>query len=311
MKTTYKKQKDLTSISWSWNTFFLLVLIVFAFITVAPVILLICISFSSVESLSTRGYVFIAAEWSLQGYEYLFKLGDQLWRSYFVSFAYAGFGTALSLVVMSLYAYVLYQRNFPLNKFLTWFLFITMIFNGGLIPSYMLITQYLHIGDTFFLLLISGMVAGYNIIIIRTFMRTAVPDTLLESARIDGAGHWRIYLTIVMPLMKAGLATVGLFGFVARWNDWFTGLLYIQKASLTPLQTLLWRLQQEIMLATNMMTNNAARMQGPDAAEILRRMPRTNLVMACTVAAIVPVIIVYPFFQRYFVRGMLVGSLKE
>jgi len=302
-----KKQKDLRNISWGWNTFFLLVLLLFAFVTVMPVILLISVSFSSVESLQTNGYVFIASEWTLQGYEYLFNLGDQLWRSYLVSFEYAGFGTALSLFVMSLYAYMLYQRNFAWRRFYTWFLFITMIFGGGLVPSYILITQYLHIQNTFFLLLINGMVSGYNVIILRTFMKTAVPDTLLEAARIDGAGHFRIYFSIVMPLMKAGLATVGLFGFVARWNDWFTGLLYMDKPSLTPLQTMLYRMQQDSLY----LINSAEQIKGPDLMEIMRNLPRTNMVMACTVIAVVPILVVYPFFQRYFVRGMLVGSLKE
>jgi len=302
-----KKQKDIRNISWGWNTLFLLVLLLFAFLTITPVAFLISISFSSVRSLETIGLVFIPSQWSLQGYEYLFALGDQLWRSYLVSFGYAGFGTALSLFVMSLYAYMLYQRNFSWRRFYTWFMFITMIFGGGLIPNYILITQYLRINDTFFLLLITGLFSGGSVIILRTFMRTAVPDTLLEAARIDGAGHFRIYFSLVMPLMKAGLATVGLFGFVGRWNDWFTGLLYIQKPSLTPLQTMLYRMQQQI----NFLLNNSAQLRGPDAAEMIKNLPRTNLVMACTVVAVVPVLIVYPFFQRYFVRGMLIGSLKE
>jgi len=302
-----KKQKDIRNISWGWNTFFLLVLLLFAFVTVTPVALLISVSFSSTHSLETLGPVFIPSEWSLQGYEYLFAFGNQLWRSYLLSFEYAGFGTSLSLIVMSLYAYMLYQRNFAWRRFYTWFMFITMIFGGGLIPNYILLTQYLHLDDTFFMFLINGMFNGGSVIILRTFMKTAVPDTLLEAARIDGAGHFRIYFSIVMPLMKAGLATLGLFGFVARWNDWFTGLLYMRKSSLIPLQTLLYRLQQDLMF----LINNSDQLQGPDAMAMIKNLPRTNLVMACTVVAVVPVLLVYPFFQRYFVRGMLVGSLKE
>ena len=307
MAASYKKQKDLTSISWGWNTFFLVLLVFFVLITVAPVVLLISISFSSTRSLSTRGYAFIATEWSVEGYKYLFELGDQLWRSYLVSFEFAGFGTALSLFVMSLYAYVLYQRNFPWKKLYTWFMFIPMIFSGGLVPAYILHTRYLHLNDTFPLLLITGMFSGFSVVILRTFMRTEVPESLLESARIDGAGYFRIYFSIVMPLMKAGIATVGLFGFVDRWNNWFTGLLYMEKPSLIPLQTLLWRLQANV----DFLVNNSGQLQGPEAMELLLNLPRTNLIMACTVAAVVPVLFVYPFFQRYFVQGLLVGSLKE
>ena len=302
-----RKQKDLRNISWPWNTFFLCVLLFAALATVAPILILISRSFTTVNAMKKIAFGFIPNEFTLGGYTYLFKLGDQLWLSYLVSFEYAGFGTALMLLVTSLFAYVLNQsqRKFRWRKFYTWFMFITMIFSGGLIPSYILITQYLHLNDTFLLLLISGMFG--NAILLRVFMKTSVPDSLLESARIDGAGHFTIYFFIVMPLMKAGLATVGLFGFVARWNDWFTGMLYMTKPSLIPLQTLLYRLQQTYMN----LINNASSLSGPDGAEILRNLPGMTMVLACTVIAVIPILIVYPFFQRYFVRGMLVGSLKE
>jgi putative aldouronate transport system permease protein len=302
-----RKQKDFMNISWRWNTFFLLVLIFFAVVTVAPVALLISSSFQTRNALPRVAFGFIPNEFTLEGYEFLFALVDQLWRSYLVSFEYAGFGTALMLFNTSLFAYVLYQpqRKFWWRKFYTWLMFITMIFGGGLIPSYILITQYLHLNNTFLLLLISGMFG--NAILLRVFMKTSVPDSLLESARMDGAGHIRIYLSIVMPLMKAGLATIGLFGFVGRWNDWFTGLLYLDKPSLIPLQTMLYKMQQDL----NFMLNNSDQLRGPDVMQMLARMPGTNMVMACTVIAVVPVLIVYPFFQRYFIRGMLVGSLKE
>ena len=301
------KIKDLTVISWRWNTFFLIILVAFAVTTVYPIALLIIGSFSSIESIVERGLVFFPSEWSLRGYEYLFEMGDQLWRSYLVSFEYATFGTALSLLNNSLFAYVLYQRNFPFRKFYTWFLFITMIFSGGLIPAYILKTRYLHLNDTFFLFLMEGFVAGGTIIILRAFMKTALPDTLVEAARIDGAGHFRIHFFIVLPLMKAGLATQALFGFVGRWNDWFNGLLYMEKPSLIPLQTLLWRMQQNL----NLLINNPDLLNSPDAMEFIASLPRINIILACTTIAIVPVLVVYPFFQRYFVRGMLVGSLKE
>jgi len=300
-------KRNFTDISVFWNTTFLVFLFVFALITVAPVVLLVSVSFASKESLSAVGYSFIASEWSLEAYRYLFRIGDQLWRSYLVSFGYAGFGTALSLVVMSLYSYGLYQKDFPFRKFYIWFMFITMIFGGGLIPTYILITQYLHINNTFLLFLLSGMVNGSSIIILRTFMKTAVPDSLVDAARIDGAGYFMTYLLIVMPLMKAGLATVGLFAFVGRWNDWFLGMLYMDKPSLIPLQTLLWRMLQNIQI----LLNNSLEMQGPDMIELRRNLPGINLTMACTVVAVVPILFAYPFFQRYFVRGMLVGSLKE
>ena len=298
-------------ISWGWNTFFLLILVFFAVVTVSPVVQLISRSFtadSTANIAAVKAFGFIPYEWSLEGYRYLFALGDQLWRSYLVSFGYATLGTAFGLLLGSMFAYVLYQSQyyFPWRKAYTIFLFVTMVFGGGLVPFYMLITQYLHLNDTFLLYIVT---ANANIIILRVFMKTSVPDSLLEAARIDGAGHFRIYVFVVMPLMKAALATQALFGFVGRWNDWFTGLLYMEKPWLIPLQTMLWRMQQQVMFLVS--NSEMARAAGPEYARMLANLPRTSLVTACTVVAVVPVLFLYPFFQRYFIQGLLVGSLKE
>ena len=302
-----KRDKHFNQISFGWNFIFNLLMLCTVVFVVMPMVLVITVSFSSTASIAKVGYSFFPAEWTLQGYDYLIKLGTQLKDSYVVSIGYAVFGTALSLLVMSLHAYVLAQYNFPARRFLTWMLFFTMLFGGGLVPSYILNVRYLRISNTFWIFLLPGLANAWSVIILRTFLKTAVPESLIDSARIDGAGHFKIFGFIVLPLFKAGIATIGLFGFVQRWNDWFLALLYNDKPSLTPLQTLLYRLQSNI----NFLRDNAEIAATPDGLALIKSLPTDNLRMACTVAVVLPILLAYPFFQRYFVRGMLVGSIKE
>lgn len=298
---------NLNSISKRWNVVFTILLLLIALMTIIPLALMIIVSFSSSASISSVGYTFFPEEWSLEGYKYLFKMVDQLLASYGVTIAYSVVGTALGLLVMLMYAYVTALRDFPLRKQLTWFLFFTMLFSGGLVPSYILNVRYYGLRDTFWILVLPGLVSANMVIILRTFIRTSIPESLLEAAKIDGAGHFVTFFKIVLPLSKAAVATVGLFTFVAKWNDWFTGMLYIENPNLVPLQTLLTKLQNSVdFLKTNSQMAGTA-----DGMAMLRSLPGTNLRMACTVVAIAPLLIAYPFFQRYFVKGMTIGSIKE
>lgn len=296
----------MNKISRKWNVVFNLLLLVFAMFVIFPVLLMVIISFSSSNSIQKVGYNFFPVEWSLEGYQYAFKMGDQLLNSYIVTIVNAVTGTVLSLFLMSMYAYVICQKKFWLERILTFYLFFTMLFSGGLVPSYVFNVRYYHLQDTFWILILSGLVNAYWVIILRTFIKTSIPEALFESARIDGASHYVIYFKIVLPLSKAGLGTIGLFSFVARWNDWFTGMLYIENAKLVPLQTLLTKLQKNV----EYLKNNAEILTTPEGMKMLRDMPGTNLRMACTVLAIAPILFAYPYFQRYFVTGLTVGSIK-
>ena len=302
-----KKKKKLNVLSTGWNVVFLVILTLVALTMLLPMVLVIIISFSSTESIRQVGYSFLPKEWSLQGWEYLLKMGDQLLYSYEVTIAYSVLGTVLSLFVMMMCAYVISRSDFWLRKQLTWFIFFTMLFGGGLVPSYILNVNYYHLKDSFWILILPGLVGAYNIIILRTFIKTTIPEGLFDAARIDGAGHFTIFFKIVIPLSKAGIATVGLFTFVGKWNDWFTGMLYVNNSRLVPLQTLLVRLQNNV----DIIKNNATITNSPDGVRLLKNMPSTNLRMACTVAAVLPLLFAYPFFQRYFVNGLTVGSIKE
>ena len=307
MKTQKNKFNPLTQIGYSWNIVFLVILLAAAVLVIAPLLIVVISSFASERSILTVGFSYTPRAFSLDGYKYLFKLGDQLKYGYVISIFYAVAGTASSLTVMSLYSYVLWQRQFAARRFFTWFLFITMLFSGGLVPGYVLITRYLHINNTLWMFILPGLANGGNIIILRTFLKTSIPDSLVESARIDGAGHFRIFGYIVLPLFKAGLATIGLFGFVSRWNDWFLAFMYNTNARLMPLQTMLYKIQSNI----DFLKNNAAFMTTPDGLEVWNSLPSESVRMACVVMVVIPILFAYPFFQRFFISGLLVGSIKE
>lgn len=289
-----------------WNAVFTLLLGLVSLLMLIPLALVIIVSFSSEASIASNGFSFTPSAWSLDGYKYLMRMGDQVKYSYIVTILHTVAGTAMSLSVMSMYAYVLAQRNFPARKFFTWILFFTMLFSGGLVPHYIVNVRYLRINNTFWIFLLPSLVSAFNVIILRTFILSTIPDSLFEVARIDGAGHFRVFVSIVLPLFKAGLATIGLFNVVNRWNDWFVAMLYNTNPRLIPLQTLLQRIQNNI----DFLKANAAVAGTPDGIAMLRTLPDQNLRMACTCIIVLPMLLTYPFFQRYFIQGLTLGSIK-
>ena len=289
-----------------WDAFFMVILLLISLFMLVPLALVIVVSFSSESSIALKGYSLVPLEWTLEGYEYLWKVGDQVFASYRITIIHTALGTVMSLFVMTMYSYVIAQRNFVHRKFFTWFLFFTMLFSGGLVPHYIMNVRYLHIDDSLWIFLLPSLVSAYNVIILRTFITSTIPDTLFEAARIDGANHFRIYFSIVLPLFKAGIATIALFNVVGRWNDWFTGMLYIKNPNLVPIQTMLKNIQDNI----EFLKQNAEVAGTPDGLQLLNSLPDQNLRMGCTVIVIVPILCAYPFFQRYFVQGLTVGSVK-
>ena len=302
-----KQDNKFNVIGRGWNALFTTILCIVSLTMIIPMALVVVVSFSSELSIANKGFSFFPETWTLEGYRYLAKMGDQVLRSYGITIFYTVTGTLMSLTVMSLYAYVLAQRSFRHHKFMTWILFFTMLFGGGLVPSYILNVRYLHIYDTVWVFLLPSLVSAYNVIILRTFIQTTIPESLFEAARIDGANHFQVFGKIVLPLYKAGLATIGLFNVVGRWNDWFSGVLYIENPNLVPLQTLLQKIQSSI----EFIKQNAAVAGTPDGIELMRNLPQQNLRMACMIIIILPVLAAYPFFQRYFVSGLTIGSVKE
>jgi putative aldouronate transport system permease protein len=265
-----------------------------------PFIVVISASFSTESALVNLGYALWPREFNTRAYQYLLVDSAQVLQSYLISAAVTGIGAPLSLLIMALVAYAMTRRHFQYRKIVAFYIFFTMLFSGGLVPSYILITQYLKLKDTLVVLVAPSLVVGAWVLILRTYFRD-LPEELLDAARIDGCGEWRTFFQIVAPLSTPGLATVGLFSMLMYWNDWFTPLLYIENPRLFPVQYLLYTIVNN-MDFLDLVSQQAGVRVDP---------PRIPARMAMVVLAIGPILLAYPFVQRYFVRGIRVGSLKE
>ncbi len=296
----------INQISPATNTVLSIFMIALAAIFILPLVLIICISFSSEESIREIGYKFIPTEWSTYAYRYIANMSEGVWRCYANTIFYSVGGTALSLIVMSMFAYVLARKEFKARSAFAFYAFFTTLFNGGLIPEYILFTQWLGISNTMWVFFLPSLVSAFHVIILRTFIQSTIHESLLESAKLDGASEFQIYLRIVMPLFKAGLASVGLLTFVNKWNDWFIGLTYVYDLKLQPIMTFLQKMQRQLD-----MLNSASRESvGREAAEMFATMPGATARMAITIISVLPLLICYPFFQKYFIKGLTIGSVK-
>lgn len=288
------------------NVVFSVVLSICAVLTVIPMLLVFSISISSSESLTYNGFSLFPSGITFTAYESLFKTGSQLMDSYIVTIVVTLASTILSVLIMSMYAFVLAQKRFTARKFYTFIPFFTMLFSGGLVPGYIINVNYLHLYDSIWILILTDMVNVFNVIVLRTFISTTIPEEMIDAAQIDGADEFCIYAKIVLPLAKAGLATIALFVLVTKWNDWFIGMLYIDNPKLIPLQTMLTRIQQKI----DFIKNNSSVASTPDGMALLQSMPTEQTRMAIVIVSTVPILFAYPFFQRYFIQGLTVGSVK-
>ena len=288
------------------NTAFHLVFILLSILCLAPLVFVIIISFSSEHSVMVNGYSFRPDEWSTGAYEFVFQSGGQVMHSLGMSALVTVTGVAIGMALTSTYAYVLSRKTFRYRKLFTGILVATMFFNGGLVSTYLVVANFLHLKNNFLALVLPVAVTPFNIIVLRTFFATSVPDALIESAKIDGASQFKIFTDIVLPISLPGLATVALFLTHTYWNDWKNALLYIDSKSLYPLQYLLMKIERNI----EFIAQNAGRgSMGLDSA--LSRLPSETAKMAIVVIATLPIACAYPFFQRYFVSGLTVGSVKE
>jgi putative aldouronate transport system permease protein len=285
---------------------FHIVLGLFALMCIVPFLFVIIISFTSEDSIRQIGYSFMPLSWSTQAYRYVFQLGDALWRSYFNSFLITVTGTVLSVAICVLYSYPLYRKDFKYRNFFNFLSFFTMIFGGGLVPTFVVCKTLLGLSDNYAALIVPLLFSPFNVIVMRTFFQTTVPRELIEASTIDGAGEYRTLLQIVLPVVKPGIATIALLNALAFWNEWFLSLLYITKnMDVIPLQYLLMRMQRN----ADFLAKNSA-MLGADAAQAARNLPSQSLKMALVVFIVVPIACAYPFFQRYVVAGLTVGSVK-
>ena len=271
---------------------------------ILPLLLLLTSSFASESSLMRGGYTFFPKELSLGAYSYLWHSRSQIGKAYLMTLASTFTGTLSNLVLTTLLAYPLSKRTLPGRNFFSFFVFFTLLFNGGLIPSYLTWTQTFHIKDTFLALILPNLLMnGFGVMIMRTYFTTNIPAEILDAARVDGAGETRTLVSVVLPLSKPILSTIALLSGLAYWNDWLNGLYYlVKRTDLYTIQNLLNR----IIASADFMANNAA--NSAIAAGI--QVPSVGVRMAIAVIALVPVMIVYPFLQKGFVKGIVIGGVK-
>lgn len=270
---------------------------------ILPLILMISISVSSERSIIEYGYSFIPKVFSVDAYRQAFANPQQIIDSYKVTAIFSIIATILAMLVQSLMAYPLSRANFRAKKFLTTYLFITMLFSGGLVPSYILNTQYLHLQDTIWIYILPCLTSAWNVIIFRTFFQ-GLPEGLVEAAKIDGAKEIQIFFRIIFPLSTPVLASLGFMYLVGKWNDWNTALLYIREPKLYSLQYLLQRILREAEFVKGLQETNSAGLITTDM------LPTESMRYAMAILAAGPMLIVFPFFQKYFARGLTVGSVK-
>ncbi len=295
MGTTKKKK-------FSWGQAVLhLIFIIMVLMYLVPFLLVISISFSDESAIIREGYSLIPPEFSLEAYKLAFRNPDQMLQSYKVTILFTLAATALSILIMGVMAYPLSRPNYKLRKPFTFFVLFTMLFSGGMVPSYILNVQYLHLNDTFWIYILPGLVSAYNLIIIRTNYKS-LPDELIEAAKVDGAKELYICFKIVMPLCKPVLASVGFLFLVAKWNDWMTSLLYIHDAKLYSLQYLLQKILKESEYLKQLA--DTGQLMGGEV------FPSESYRYAMALIAAGPVLVVFPFFQKYFAKGMTLGGVK-
>lgn len=288
------------------NAIFTIIFILAALCSIIPLIFVIVISFTDQSSIYLNGYSFFPDQWSLKAYSSLFKNSVAVFTSFGISILITLIGTSIGLVLNATMGYVLSRRNFKFRKLYTYIVFIPMIFNGGMVSSYIINTQVLQLKDTIWALIFPIAVSSFYVIILRTFFTTTVPDSLIESGKIDGASQLRIFFQIVLPISLPALATIGLFLTFAYWNDWFLALLYVtNRPEIWPMQYMLISIEKNL----EFLANNPS-MSGMAAAEVLKNLPPDGVRMALVVLTVIPITCSYPFFQKYFVSGLTVGAVK-
>lgn len=298
------RERKQNEISFGSNLFLNIMFLIGSIACIAPLFLVIMISVTDEKAIMKNGYSFIPEVFSGKAYHYLLTAGDAIWRAYGVSIFVTIVGTFLSLLVICMYAYPLSRSNFKYRYQFAFFAFFTMIFGGGLVPWYIVYTQLVPIKNTIWILVIPYLMNTWYMMIMRTFYKTTVPESIIESARIDGAGEFRTFFTIVLPLCKAGLATVGLFSTLNYWNDFYLPLVFVNDSRNYNIQYLMYQTLiavQNLLNASNNISN---------ANKILAELPPESVRMAIAVISVGPIVLAYPFFQKYFVKGLTIGAVK-
>lgn len=271
-----------------------------ALVCLLPFVMLVSGSFTSEQYIRMNGYSLFIHDFSLEAYSMLFKYPEKIFRAYGVSIFITLVGTAVGLFLTTMTAYVISRKDFRYRNVISFFFYFTTLFNGGMICTYIFYIQYLHLKDSLLALILPGLLNIFNMLVMRSFV-SDIPTALIESAKMDGAGEFRVFMQIVMPLLKSGLATIGLFIALGYWNDWYNAMLYINSDNKYPLQYMLYDMLQQAQA----MGFIAARAGIPT-----ENIPTNGLKLAMAAVATGPIILLYPFVQKYFVKGITIGAVK-
>ena len=287
-----------------FRIFSTIVLAILTIIALMPILMIVLASFTEEKTLLANGYSFFPEKLSADAYVYMLQQGKIIFRAYGISILVTLLGTVISVLITTMIAYPMSRKNFKYKNALAFFVFFTMLFNGGIVPSYMMWTQVFQIKNTIWALIFPNYLCGaFNIFLVRNYYTNSIPDALIESAQIDGASELTIFFKIILPLAVPTVATISLFTALVYWNDWVNALYYIQKPQLYGIQNLLIRIMNNIQF---LKSGAAAVAVGTGAVEL----PGTAVRMSMAVIGILPIVVIYPFVQKYFVRGVVVGAVK-
>lgn len=275
------------------------VMLIVSIICLLPFVVIIMSSVTENTAIIREGYSLWPSEFSLHAYTYLFKNTTGIFTAYGVTIAVTAVGTLLGLLLITMAGYVLNRKDFQSRNHFAFVIYFTTLFSAGMIPTYMLIVSTLQLKDSLWAVILAQLLTPFNVLLMRNFMKS-IPDEMIEAAKIDSAGDWTIFVRIVLPLSGAGIATIGLFLALQYWNDWYQGMLYLDTQSKFPLQLYLYNIltaQQNLSVSGEIVSATA-------------RMPTETVKMAMAIVATGPIILCYPFVQKYFVKGIMVGAVK-
>lgn len=304
-KAANDSSSTMNQIKPSTNILINILFLILGLTCVFPLLFVFSISISSEEALRMNGYQIIPQQFSAEAYRFLWNERGMIFHAAFMSVFITVLGTIITVALTTSMGYVVSRSSFKLKKLYTWIIFIPMVFNGGMLSSYVVINNILGLRNTIWALILPLACSSFSVTICRTFFRTTVPDSIVESAKIDGAGQFRIWAQIVLPISKPVMATIGMFAAFGYWNDWFQASLYIDNKNLQTLQSMLNNIRANIEYLANNPYGDLSLQQ------YKLSMPTESVRMAIAVIIILPIACTYPFFQKYFISGLTVGSVKE
>ncbi|MFC3799078.1 carbohydrate ABC transporter permease [Cohnella sp. GCM10012308] len=287
------------------NPFIHLFFVLFAVASLLPFVLVFLVSITDEQSIAKHGYSLFPSKINFAAYNFLFNDFSQIARSYGVTIVCTFIGTILSVLITALFAYPLSRPGLPLKRTLSFFLFFTMLFSGGMAPWYITYVTMFGMKNTLMSMIVPNLLlSAFNVLLMRSFFANTIPESIVESGTIDGASEWKIFLKLIVPLSAPIVATIALFNLLSYWNDWYNCMLFIDKAGLMNIQYLMTKMLLNVQFLIEKSSSSS------NAGELLSKMPTETIRMALAMIGIAPLLVAYPFFQRYYISGITSGAVK-